>query len=98
MNWPGSCLKGQLESIALELIWIGSRYGTRLLHSFVTLFKGLGCNHGKGAAAEKLRPPCGRQGVSPLETYQVMSPERGGGVNQGLFCWRGSEKGTHAAK
>lgn len=39
---------------------------------------GLGRKHGKGAEPEQLGPPCDRQGLSTLDNYQFVSPERGG--------------------
>lgn len=35
----------------------------------------LGLNHGKGSAAEQLRPPCGRQSLYPLDGCEFMSPD-----------------------
>lgn len=67
-----------------------AKYGEIWMLSFALLSSGLGRNHGEGAAAEKIGPRCGRQGLSPLDNDPIVSLRKTGGPRTA----RGSEKGT----
>lgn len=87
INWPAPLKRvGSIRSWEQgQGVGHSSLHGLRecklhvVIRGWLSLFPS---NHCKGAAAEQFGPPCGRQGLHPLDNHKSVSPKRGKGVTK----------------